>query len=127
METPYLACRKHARIKLVCEVVDPYSLGRQEDCTCLDSERALIPLALSFSQIKLWSSGGNAAVAPSSTAVVTTLNPLVADLAPSKTMMLSDLASSLREAGKDIISLAAGEPDFDTPEPIIKAGIQAMQ
>ena len=66
-------------------------------------------------------------MAPSSTAVVTTLNPLVADLAPSKTMMLSDLASSLREAGKDIISLAAGEPDFDTPEPIIKAGIQAMQ
>lgn len=69
----------------------------------------------------------NAAVAPSSPAVAKTLNPRVANLQPSKTMMLSDLASSLREAGKDIISLAAGEPDFDTPEPIVKAGIQAMQ
>ena len=66
-------------------------------------------------------------MAPTSPAVAKTLNPRVANLQPSKTMMLSDLASSLREAGKDIVSLAAGEPDFDTPEPIIKAGIHAMQ
>lgn len=56
-----------------------------------------------------------------------TLNPRVAELRVAKTMMLSDLASSLKEAGKDIISLAAGEPDFDTPKPIIEAGMEAMR
>jgi aspartate/glutamate/aspartate-prephenate aminotransferase len=55
------------------------------------------------------------------------LNPNVAALRPSKTMMLSDLASSLRESGVDIISFAAGEPDFDTPEEIIGAGIEALR
>lgn len=71
--------------------------------------------------------GTNGAVAPSSAAVDRTLNPRVAELRVAKTMMLSDLASSMREAGKDVVSLAAGEPDFDTPEPIVQAGIQAMQ
>lgn len=60
-------------------------------------------------------------------AVDTTLNPRVAAVKPSKTMALTDLASSLREQGVDIIGLAAGEPDFDTPEPIIEAGIEALK
>lgn len=55
------------------------------------------------------------------------LNPRVAGLQISKTMALTDLASSMREAGQDVISLAAGEPDFDTPQPVIDAGIHAMQ
>lgn len=71
--------------------------------------------------------GGLAADALQSATVDATLNPRVADLKASKTMQLADLASQLREAGKDIVSLAAGEPDFDTPEPIIKAGIEAMR
>ena len=71
--------------------------------------------------------GCHAAETLKSAAVDATLNPIVADLKASKTMMLSDLASQLREAGKDIVSLAAGEPDFDTPEPIIQAGIKAMR
>ena len=56
-----------------------------------------------------------------------TLNPVVASLRPSKTMALSDLAASMREAGADVVSLAAGEPDFATPAPIIEAGVEALR
>jgi aspartate/glutamate/aspartate-prephenate aminotransferase len=56
-----------------------------------------------------------------------TLNPRVAALKPSKTMALTDLATSLKEKGVDIIGLAAGEPDFDTPSPIVEAGINALK
>lgn len=59
--------------------------------------------------------------------VETTLNPRVAELKPSKTMALTDLASSMREKGIDIIGLAAGEPDFDTPAQILDAGIEALR
>ena len=55
------------------------------------------------------------------------LNERVAALKPSKTMALTDLASSLREKGKDVIGLAAGEPDFDTPGQILDAGIEALR
>ncbi len=57
----------------------------------------------------------------------TALNPCVAAVRPSKTMLLSDLASSLRDSGVDVVSLAAGEPDFDTPQEIIDAGIEALR
>lgn len=55
------------------------------------------------------------------------INPRVASVKPSKTMALTDLASSLRDQGADIIGLAAGEPDFDTPQPIVDAGIEALK
>ena len=55
------------------------------------------------------------------------INPRVASVKPSKTMALADLASSLKAEGVDVISLAAGEPDFDTPRPIIEAGIEALE
>jgi len=42
-------------------------------------------------------------------------------------MALTDLARSLREGGADIIGLAAGEPDFDTPGPVIEAGVEALR
>lgn len=51
-----------------------------------------------------------------------TLNPRVASLRPSKTMALTDLARSMKEAGQDVIGLAAGEPDFDTPAAIVEVG-----
>ena len=70
-----------------------------------------------------------AAAAP--TAVMTevdqTLNPAVAALKPSKTMALTDLARQMAEDGVDVIGLAAGEPDFDTPVAIIEAGIEALR
>ena len=45
---------------------------------------------------------------------------------PSATSAVLGLAAELREAGRDIISLGAGEPDFDTPEHIKQAGIAAI-
>lgn len=59
--------------------------------------------------------------------VDTTLNPRVAALKPSKTMALTDLASSMQQKGIDVIGLAAGEPDFDTPAQILDAGIEALR
>lgn len=64
---------------------------------------------------------------PSTTSVDTSLNPLVASLRPSKTMALTDAARALREDGADVIGLAAGEPDFDTPAAVVEAGVEALK
>ena len=45
---------------------------------------------------------------------------------PSATIAVTQKARELKAAGKDIIGLGAGEPDFDTPENIKKAAIQAI-
>ena len=45
---------------------------------------------------------------------------------PSPTLAVSQKARELKSAGKDIIGLAAGEPDFDTPENIKRAAIDAI-
>ena len=45
---------------------------------------------------------------------------------PSPTVAVSTLAGELRAAGRDVISLGAGEPDFDTPENIRNAAKAAM-
>ncbi len=45
---------------------------------------------------------------------------------PSATSAVLGLAAELREAGRDIISLGAGEPDFDTPEHIKMAAVEAI-
>ncbi len=44
----------------------------------------------------------------------------------SRTTRISTLAQTLRRQGRDIISLAVGEPDFPTPEPIIDATQRAL-
>ncbi|MGC9386389.1 MAG: pyridoxal phosphate-dependent aminotransferase [Hydrogenovibrio sp.] len=46
---------------------------------------------------------------------------------PSLTLVITAKAAELKRAGKDIISLGAGEPDFDTPDHIKAAGIQAIE
>ena len=46
---------------------------------------------------------------------------------PSPTIAVSNLAMELKAQGRDIISLGAGEPDFDTPEHIRAAGIKAIE
>ena len=48
-------------------------------------------------------------------------------LAPSPMLKLTAEAARLRAEGRDIISLATGEPDFDTPEHIQAAAIAAMR
>ncbi|MCD1625926.1 MAG: pyridoxal phosphate-dependent aminotransferase [Paracoccaceae bacterium] len=45
---------------------------------------------------------------------------------PSPTIAVSNLAMELKAQGRDIISLGAGEPDFDTPAHIRTAGIEAI-
>ena len=45
---------------------------------------------------------------------------------PSATMAVTGRAQELRAAGRDVIGLGAGEPDFDTPEHIKEAAIRAM-
>src|SRR5690606_8279119 len=46
---------------------------------------------------------------------------------PSPTVALNTKAMDLAAAGEDVIGLAAGEPDFATPENIANAGIRAIQ
>jgi aspartate aminotransferase len=50
----------------------------------------------------------------------------MARVKPSPTGAALALATELRAAGRDIISLATGEPDFDTPQPIKDAAIAAI-
>lgn len=46
---------------------------------------------------------------------------------PSPTMAITKLAMEMKAAGKNVIGLAAGEPDFDTPDHIKEAAIAAMK
>ncbi len=46
---------------------------------------------------------------------------------PSATLAITAKAAELRAAGKNIISLSVGEPDFETPEAARKAGIAAIE
>jgi aspartate aminotransferase len=46
---------------------------------------------------------------------------------PSATMAVTDKARALKAAGRDVIGLGAGEPDFDTPDNIKQAAIRAIE
>ena len=46
---------------------------------------------------------------------------------PSATIGISAKARALKAAGKDVIALSAGEPDFDTPDNIKEAAIRAIR
>src|ERR1700758_345622 len=50
----------------------------------------------------------------------------LARVKPSPTMAMTALATELKAAGRDIISLSQGEPDFDTPPNIKEAAIAAI-
>ncbi len=56
-----------------------------------------------------------------------TLSDRVRSIKPSPTLAVTARAAAMRAAGKDIVGLGAGEPDFDTPEHIKQAAIQAIQ
>ena len=51
----------------------------------------------------------------------------LATLAPSATLAVQAKAKELKSRGIDVISFGAGEPDFDTPERIKDAAVQAMR
>lgn len=46
---------------------------------------------------------------------------------PSPTLAVTAKAAELKAAGKDVIGLGAGEPDFDTPDHIKEAAIEAIR
>ncbi len=46
---------------------------------------------------------------------------------PSPTMAITAMAAEMKAAGRDVIGLGAGEPDFDTPESVKAAGIEAIR
>ncbi len=48
-------------------------------------------------------------------------------ISPSQTIAISSKARALKAAGRDVISLSAGEPDFDTPDNIKQAAIRAIE
>ncbi|MHB8472027.1 MAG: pyridoxal phosphate-dependent aminotransferase [Gammaproteobacteria bacterium] len=54
------------------------------------------------------------------------LSARVGRIKPSPTLAVSARAAALKAEGRDIISLGAGEPDFDTPEHIKQAAIDAL-
>jgi aspartate aminotransferase len=49
------------------------------------------------------------------------------DISPSQTLAITAAAKQLREEGQDVASFGAGEPDFDTPQHIKDAAIEALQ
>ena len=54
------------------------------------------------------------------------LSSRVQAVKPSPTLAVTSRAAEMRAAGKDIIGLGAGEPDFDTPDHIKQAAIKAI-
>ena len=55
------------------------------------------------------------------------LSARVGRIRPSPTIAVSTKAAELRAAGRDILNLGAGEPDFDTPEHVKAAAAQAAE
>lgn len=55
------------------------------------------------------------------------LSRLLSSIPPSATLAINDKAKAMQAAGQDVIALAGGEPDFDTPEHIIAAAFAAIE
>jgi len=55
------------------------------------------------------------------------LSRRVSSLKPSSTLAVTGQAKQMRRAGVDVLSFAAGEPDFDTPDRIKDAAIEALR
>ena len=55
------------------------------------------------------------------------LSDALARIKPSPTIAINDLSKKLKAEGRDVIGLAAGEPDFDTPDNIKEAAIAAIR
>ena len=55
------------------------------------------------------------------------LSQRVSTVTPSATLAITAKAKQMKEEGIDVIGLGAGEPDFNTPTPIIEAAYRAMK
>jgi aspartate aminotransferase len=55
------------------------------------------------------------------------LSEALGRIKPSATVAVTDKARALKAAGRDVIGLGAGEPDFDTPENVKEAAVRAIR
>lgn len=55
------------------------------------------------------------------------LAPRIASIAPSATIKVDTKAKALKAQGRPVISYAAGEPDFATPEHVVEAALEAVK
>ncbi|MHC4809189.1 MAG: aminotransferase class I/II-fold pyridoxal phosphate-dependent enzyme [Planctomycetota bacterium] len=55
------------------------------------------------------------------------LSDRVRRMRPSSTLALSARVKQLKAEGRDVIGFAAGEPDFDTPAPLVEVAIEALR
>ena len=51
----------------------------------------------------------------------------VAEIAPFHVMEVQTAARALEAAGRSVVHMEIGEPDFATPQPVCDAGIRALQ
>ncbi len=58
---------------------------------------------------------------------MTLLSAAINRIQPSPTIAVSNKAAALKAEGRDVIGLGAGEPDFDTPDFVKEAAIQAIR
>ncbi|MDO5053093.1 MAG: pyridoxal phosphate-dependent aminotransferase [Pseudoclavibacter sp.] len=57
----------------------------------------------------------------------TRLSPRIAAIAPSATLKVDQKAKALKAEGRPVISYAAGEPDFPTPQHVVDAAVEAAR
>ena len=55
------------------------------------------------------------------------ISSIARGISPSATMAIDSMAKQMKASGIDVISFGAGEPDFNTPDHIKEAGIQAIE
>ena len=55
------------------------------------------------------------------------LSKRISGISPSLTLAISAKAKAMKQAGEDVVNFGAGEPDFNTPEHIIKAAEDALE
>ena len=55
------------------------------------------------------------------------LSAAIDRITPSPTLAMTGRVAALRRAGVDVIGLSAGEPDFDTPDFVKEAAIEAIR
>lgn len=55
------------------------------------------------------------------------ISELLGSIPPSATLAVNDKAKAMQAAGKDVIALAGGDPDFDTPAHIVEAAFAAIR
>ena len=55
------------------------------------------------------------------------VNRRIRDIVGSTTLAITARAKELQAQGHDVVNFGAGEPDFDTPDFIKKAGIKAIE